>query len=77
LTTVSLVSPTPIWINGKRVIPITDVGVAQLDLKHVVNLSLDGPSITDACLKSLPNMPSLRSCATASDRMINTTSRQR
>jgi hypothetical protein len=59
LNTVSLFSPTPIWINGKRVIPIPDAGMAQLDLKNVVSLSLDGP-ITDAGLQSLPDLPSLR-----------------
>ena len=61
LGTLSLSSPTPIWINGKRVIPITDAGMANLDLKNVVNLNLDGVPITDAGLKSLPDLPSLRS----------------
>jgi hypothetical protein len=60
LTTLSLSSPTPIWINGKRVIPITDAGMASLDLRNVVNLNLDGLPITDAGLKSLPDLPSLR-----------------
>ena len=61
LTTLSLASPTPIWINGKRVIPITDAGMANLDLRNVVNLNLDGLPITDAGLKSLPDLPALRS----------------
>ena len=63
LTTLSLASPTPIWINGKRVIPITDAGMAQLDLKNVVIMNLDGLPITDAGLKSPPDLPSLRSFA--------------
>jgi Leucine Rich repeat len=61
LYTLSLASPTAIWINGNRVIPITDAGMANLDLKNVVNLNLDGLPITDAGLKSLPVLPSLRS----------------
>jgi Leucine Rich repeat len=60
LTSLGVSSPTPIWINGKRVIPITDAGIAQLDLKNVVILNLDGLRITDAGLKSLPDLPSLR-----------------
>ena len=40
--------------------PITDAGMANLDLKNVVNLNLDGLPITDAGLKSLPDLPSLR-----------------
>jgi hypothetical protein len=61
LGTLSLASPTPIGINGKRVISITDAGMANLDVKNVVNLNLDGLPITDAGLKSLPDLPSLRS----------------
>ena len=61
LTALSLFGPTRVWINGRRVIPITDAGMANLDLKYVVNLSLDGLPITDAGLKSLPDLPSLRS----------------
>jgi Leucine Rich repeat len=60
LTALSLFRAGPIWINGKRVDPITDAGIANLDLKNVVNLSLDGVPITDAGLKSLPDLPSLR-----------------
>lgn len=61
LTSLSLASPGPMFVNGTRVIPITDAGMANLDLKYVVNLNLDGLPITDAGLKSLPDLPSLRS----------------
>ena len=60
LTALSLASPGPMWVNGKRITPITDAGMANLDLKNVVNLNLDGLPITDAGLKSLPELPSLR-----------------
>ena len=39
----------PAWLN--------------LDLRNVVNLSLDGLPITDAGLESLPDMPSLKICS--------------
>lgn len=61
LDSVSLVSPAPILVNGTRVVPISDDGMANLELKNLVNLNLDGLPITDAGLKSLPDLPSLRS----------------
>jgi hypothetical protein len=61
LTSFGIWSGPPRWANGKRLTPITDAGMANLDLKYVVNLSLDGLPITDAGLKSLPDLPSLRS----------------
>jgi hypothetical protein len=60
LQSFNLMSPGPVWLNGKRLTPITDAGMAHLDLRSVVNLSLDGLPITDAGLKSLPDLPSLR-----------------
>ena len=61
LNSLSLASPGPMWVNGKRLTPITDSGMANLDVPTVVNLNLDGLPITDAGLKSLPEIPSLRS----------------
>jgi hypothetical protein len=61
LNSLFLASSSPRWANGKRLTPITDAGMANLDLPNVVNLSLDGLPITDAGLELLPYMPSLRS----------------
>jgi hypothetical protein len=61
LNSLFLASSSPRWVNGKRLTPITDAGMANLDLPTVVNLSLDGLPITDAGLELLPYMPSLRS----------------
>ena len=60
LNTFSLSSPATVWINGKQGLAITDAGMASLDLKSLVNLSLDGVPITDDGLKSLPDLPALR-----------------
>jgi hypothetical protein len=56
----SLASPAPMWVKGKRWMPITDAGMARLDLPNLVNLNLDGLPITDAGIKSLPDLTSLQ-----------------
>jgi hypothetical protein len=57
----NLASVAPAWANGKRLTPITDAGMAHLDLPNLVNLNLDGLPITDAGLKSMPDLPALNS----------------
>jgi hypothetical protein len=59
LSRLDLASPTRVWVNGRRLTPITDAGMAHLDLPNLVSLNLDGLPITDAGLKSLPDLPSL------------------
>jgi len=59
LTYLNLASVAPAWANGKRVTPITDAGMAHLDLPKLLILHLDGLPITDAGLKSLPDLPAL------------------
>jgi hypothetical protein len=57
LRTLSLASPGPVWKNGKRLTQIADAGMAHLDLRNLVSLNLDWLPITDAGLKSLPDLP--------------------
>jgi Leucine Rich repeat len=57
----NLASVAPAWVKRKRLTPITDAGMAHLDLPNLVTLNLDGLPITDAGLKSLPNLPALNS----------------
>jgi hypothetical protein len=59
LKSFNLMSPGPVWLNGRRLTPITDAGMAHLDLPSLVALGLDGLPITDAGLKLLPDLPSL------------------
>jgi hypothetical protein len=55
----NLASFAPVWVNGKRLTPITDAGMAHIDLPNLVSLNLDGLPITDAGLKALPDLPVL------------------
>jgi Leucine Rich repeat len=59
LRSLILMSSAPVWVNGKKMTPITDAGMAHLDLRNLVMLNLDGLPITDAGLKSLPDLPFL------------------
>lgn len=61
LRNLGLASGAPTWLNGKRFTPITDAGMAHLDLPNLFSLMLDGQPITDAGLKALPNLPALSS----------------
>jgi len=61
LRVLSLASFAPAWVKGKRLTPITDAGMANLDLPNLVALLLDGLPISDAGLKSLPDLPALNS----------------
>ena len=54
-----LASMSPVRANGKRLMPITDAGMAHLDLPNLVSLNLYGLPITDAGLKLLPDLPFL------------------
>jgi hypothetical protein len=54
-----LSSRAPAGLKAKRSAPITDAGMARLDLRNLVSLNLYGLPITDAGLKSLPDLPSL------------------
>ena len=59
LSYLNLASIAQKWVNGKRLTPITDAGMAHLDLPNLVILLLDGLPITDAGLTSLPDLPAL------------------
>lgn len=59
LTYLNLASNAPRWVNGKRLTPITDAGLAHLDLRKLGDLNLSGLPITDAGLTSLPDLPAL------------------
>jgi hypothetical protein len=60
LRSLSLASYAPAWVKAKQSSPITDAGMAHLEVRNLVNLNLHGLPITDAGLKSLPVMPYLR-----------------
>jgi hypothetical protein len=57
----NLASVAPAWANAKRLTPITDAGIAHLDLPNLLALRLHGLPISDAGLKSLPDLPALNS----------------
>jgi hypothetical protein len=54
-----LASRAPASLKAKRSAPITDAGMAHLDLRNLVSLNLDGQPITDDGLKLLPDLPFL------------------